>query len=35
MKKNVIDKEVGITEYDIFENEHCYEDWHVFEDVKE
>ena len=26
MKKKVIDKETGMTEYDLFENQHCYED---------
>ena len=35
MKKNIIDEELGTTEFDIFENEHCYEDWNVIEDVKE
>ena len=35
MKKNIIDDELGITEYDFFEAEHCYEDWHIIEDVKE
>lgn len=35
MEKNVIDKETGMTEMDLFENQHCYEDWHIIEDVKE
>ena len=41
MKKNVLpDCEteywgMALTEFDIFENEHCYEDWHIIEDVKE
>lgn len=35
MKKNVIDKETGMTEMDLFENQHCYEDWHIIEDAKE
>ena len=35
MSKNVIDTATGITEYDIFENQHCYEDWNIIEDVKE
>lgn len=35
MKKNVIDKETEMTEMDLFENQHCYEDWHIIEDVKE
>ena len=35
MKKNVIDEELGVTEYDFFEAEHCHEDWHIIEDVKE
>lgn len=24
-----------LTEFDIFEAEHCYEDWEIIEDVKE
>ena len=41
MKKNVLpDCEteywgMTLTEFDLFENEHCYEDWHIIEDVKE
>ena len=35
MSKNVIDKETGMTEMDIFEANHCYEDWKIIEDVKE
>ena len=35
MEKNVIDKETGMTELVLFENQHCYEDWKIFEDVKE
>ena len=35
MKENIIDEELGTTEFDIFENEHCYEDWEIIEDVKE
>lgn len=35
MAKNVLDKETGMTEYDLFENQHCYEDWQIIEDVKE
>ena len=34
MKKNIIDEEIGLTEFDIFESEHEYEDWHIIEDVK-
>ena len=34
MKKNIIDEELGITEFDIFESEHEYEDWQIIEDVK-
>lgn len=34
MEKNIIDEELGITEFDIFESEHCYEDWQIIEDVK-
>ena len=30
MKKNVIDKQTGMTEFDLFEAQHCYEDWKVF-----
>ena len=26
---------MALTEFDIFENEHCYEDWQIIEDVKE
>lgn len=35
MKKNIIDRQTGMTEFDYFENQHCYEDWNVIEDVKE
>ena len=41
MKKNVLpdcDTEywgVTLTEFDIFEAEHAYEDWYIIEDVKE
>ena len=35
MARSVIDKETGMTEYDLFENQHCYEDWNIIEDVKE
>jgi len=35
MTKNVIDRETGMTEYDLFENQHCYEDWQVIEDMEE
>ena len=35
MAKNIIDRETGMTEYDLFENQHCYEDWNIIEDVKE
>ena len=34
MKKNVVDEVTGATEFDLFENEHCYEDWQIIEDVK-
>ena len=34
MAENVIDKNTGLTEYDLFENQHCYEDWNIIEDVK-
>lgn len=34
MHKNVIDEETGLTEYDLFENQHCYEDWEIIEDEK-
>lgn len=41
MKKNVLpdcDTEfwgMTLTEFDIFEHEHSYEDWQIIEDVKE
>lgn len=35
MHQNVLDEETGLTEFDLFENEHCYEDWEIIEDVKE
>lgn len=35
MEKNVIDKETEMTEFDLFEAQHEYEDWHIIEDVKE
>lgn len=35
MRQNILDEETGLTEYDLFENEHCYEDWEIIEDVKE
>ena len=35
MAKQVIDTSTGMTALDRFENEHCYEDWEVIEDVKE
>lgn len=35
MAKTIIDKETGMTEYDLFENQHCFEDWQIIEDVKE
>ena len=35
MHNNIIDEETGLTEYDLFENAHCYEDWEIFEDVKD
>lgn len=35
MAKKVIDRVTGMTELDRFENQHCYEDWHIIEDVKE
>ena len=35
MIKNVIDMATGMTEYDLFESRHCYEDWNIIEDVKE
>lgn len=34
MSKKVIDKETGMTELDLFEANHCFEDWHIIEDVK-
>lgn len=35
MSKNIIDKETEMTEMDLFEAQHCYEDWKIIEDVKE
>lgn len=35
MEKHVIDEETGMTEMDLFENQHCFEDWNIIEDVKE
>ena len=35
MQKHIIDKETGMTELDAFENQHCYEDWQIIEDMKE
>lgn len=35
MGQNVIDEETGMTELDLFENDHAFEDWHVIEDEKE
>ena len=32
MAKKVVDSSTGMTELDRFENEHCYEDWHIIED---
>lgn len=35
MAKNILDKETGMTELDLFEANHVYEDWQIIEDVKE
>lgn len=35
MEKHIIDEETEMTEWDLFENNHCYEDIHVIEDVME
>lgn len=35
MKKNVIDNQTGMTEFDHFEYQNCYEDWEIIEDVKD
>lgn len=35
MAKNVVDRETGMTEYDLFENQHCFEDWQIIEDTEE
>ena len=32
MSKKVIDENTGMTALDLFENQHCYEDWQVIED---
>ena len=29
MKKHIIDPATGMSEFDLFEWEHCYEDWEV------
>jgi hypothetical protein len=29
MKNTIIDFGTMMTEYDLFENQHCYEDWQV------
>lgn len=29
MKNTIIDFGTDMTEYDLFENQHCYEDWQV------
>lgn len=34
MAKNVLDEETGMTALDLFENQHCYEDWQIIEDIK-
>ena len=34
MAENVLDEETGLTEYDLFENQHCYEDWQIIENTK-
>ena len=35
MSENVIDSFTGMTEMDLFEWNHCNEDWKIIEDVKE
>ena len=30
MENNILDKETGMTEMDLFEYNHCYEDWRIF-----
>lgn len=34
MRKHVIDRTTGMTEFDLFENQHCFEDWNINEDVE-
>ena len=34
MEKHILDDETGMTELDLFEYEHCFEDWQIIEDVK-
>lgn len=34
MRKHVIDRETGMTELDLFENQHCFEDWNINEDTE-
>lgn len=29
MKNTIIDFSTDMTEYDLFENQHCYEEWQV------
>lgn len=29
MKSNVLDEETGMTEFDLFEFNHCNEDWEI------
>lgn len=33
MEANIIDEETEMTELDLFENSHCYEDWNIIEDL--
>lgn len=34
MAKHILDDETGMTELDLFESQHCFEDWQIIEDVK-
>ena len=34
MANHILDDETEMTELDLFEYEHCFEDWEVIEDVK-
>lgn len=35
MNSNILDEDTGLTEYDLFEHNHQFEDWNIIEDTKE